>query len=131
VLHQLRRRVTEALGSAHQVLVSTWGPADVQVERMSCEGVGLVLYVLVPKTSDLLFNLENHTDVVVTSDTWQARGKARLLAVGSHPDKLALASRPEAAWCQVAEIRPTRLHLYPTNGQTSGETIDTFREPPA
>jgi hypothetical protein len=126
VLHQLRRRATETLEGAREVVVSTWGPADVQVERMACEGVGLALYVLVPRTSDLLFNLENHTSVVVTADTWQARGVARLLAPGSHPDHLALASRPEAIWCQVAEIRPTRLHLYPSDGQASGETIDTF-----
>jgi hypothetical protein len=130
VLHQLRRRVTETLGSASQVVVSTWGPANVQVERMACEGMGLVLYVLVPRTSDLLFNLENHTDVVVTAATWQARGEARLLAPGSHPGQLALASRPEAAWCQIAEIRPTRLQLSPTDGQASGETIDAFEEPP-
>jgi hypothetical protein len=126
VLHQLRRRVTETLGGARQVVVSTWGPADVQVERMACEAMGLALYVLVPRTSDLLFNLESHSHVVVSTDTWQARGEARLLAPGSHPDQLALADRPEAAWCQVAEIRPTRLHLYPTDGQASGETIDTF-----
>ena len=126
MLRELRQRATDVLGSARHVVLSTWGPADVQVESLPCEAVGLALYVLVPRTSDLLFNLENHTLVVVSADTWQARGVARLLSPGSHPDRLALASRPEAAWCQVAEIRPTLLHLRPTDGHGSGETIDTF-----
>ena len=125
MLRHLRQRVAEVLGGARNVVVSTWGPADVQVETLPCEAIGLALYVLVPRTSDLLFNLEHHTLVVISTDTWQARGTARLLTPGSHPDQLALASRPEAAWCQVAEIHPIQLHVCPSAAEPVGETIDT------
>jgi len=111
VLQQLRERASEALSGARQIVLSSCGPADIQAESLSCEAVGLALYVLVPRTSDLLFNLEHNTLVVATADTWQARGIVRLLAPGGHPSQLALARRPEAAWCQVAEIRPARVQL--------------------
>lgn len=126
MLRQLRLRASEALSTARQVVLSTFGPADIQAESLSCESVGLALYVLVPRTSDLLFNLENNTLVVATAETWQVRGVARLLSPGEPPDQLAIARRPEAAWCQVAEIRPTRLQLRPPRGQGQGETIDIW-----
>ena len=126
MLRQLRQRASEALATAHQIVLSTGGPADIQVEVLPCEAVGLALYVLVPRTSDLLFNLESNTAVVATADTWQARGVAALLPPGRYPERLAIARTPEAAWCEVVEIRPTRLQLRPTNGTGQGETIDIW-----
>ncbi len=126
MLRQLRQRASEALSTARQVVLSTWGPADIQAESLACESVGLALYVLVPRTSDLLFNLESNKLVVATAETWQARGMTRLLRPGQCPEQLAIARTPEAAWCEVAEIRPTRLQLRPADGQGQGETIDIF-----
>jgi hypothetical protein len=126
VLSQLRQRAIEALSSARQVVLSTSGPAEVQAESLPCESLGRVLYVLVPRTSDLLFNLESNKLVVATAETWQARGMTRLLRPGQCPKELAIARTPEAAWCEVAEIRPTRLQLRPHPGQPRGETIDIF-----
>ena len=88
--------------------------------------MGLALYVLVPRTSDLLFNLESNKLVVATAETWQARGLTHLLRPGQCPEQLAIARTPEAAWCEVAEIRPTWLQLRPANGQGQAETIDIF-----
>jgi hypothetical protein len=95
---------------------------------LTCEAVGLVLYVLVPRTSDLLFNLESTPRVVATSQTWQARGVARVVQPGQYPEGLALAKTPKAAWCSVVEIRPTWLKLTPHqgNGHVQSETIDLF-----
>jgi len=122
VLRQLRQRASEALSTVRQIVLSTGGPADIQAEVLPCESMGLALYVLVARTSDLLFNLESNTLVVATADTWQMRGVARLLRPGERPGGLALASTPEAAWCQLVEIRPTRLQLRPRQGKR--ETID-------
>ena len=122
VLRQLRQQASEALSTARQIVLSTGGPADIQAETLSCESIGLALYVLVARTSDLLFNLESNTLVVATADTWQMRGVARLLRQDECPSGLALARMPEAAWCQLVEIRPTRLQLRPLRGK--GETID-------
>ena len=124
MLRQLRQRAREALSTARQIVLSTCGPADIQADLLNCEALGLVLYVLVARTSDLLFNLESNTLVVATADTWQARGVARLLTPSEYPDRLAIAGTPEAAWCQVVEVRPTRLQLRPLRGQGQGETID-------
>ncbi len=124
MLRKLRQRASEALSTARQIVLSASGPADIQAEVLPCEAVGLALYVLVPRTSDLLFNLENNSLVVATADTWQARGVARLLAPREYPDRLVIARTPEAAWCEVVEIRPTRLWLRPPGVQGQGETID-------
>lgn len=126
MLRKLRQRASEVLSDAHQIVLSAFGPADIQAEVLSCEAAGLALYVLVPRTSDLLFNLEGGTLVVATADTWQVRGAARLLPRGDYPDRLAIASTPEAAWCEMAEVRPTRLTLRRPGVQGQGETIDIW-----
>ncbi len=124
MLHQLQQRANEALSTARQIVLSAFGPADIQAESLSCESVGLALYALVPRTSDLLFNLESRALVVVTADTWQARGTARLLAAHEYPEGLAITGTSAASWSEMVEIRPTRLQLRPRPGQAQGETID-------
>ena len=124
MLSRLRQRAHEVLESSQQVVLSTDGPAEIQAEALRCETLGLSLYVLVPRTSDLLFNLENRTLVVVTADTWQARGTAHLLSRAEYPEQLAIARTPEAAWSELAEIRLTRLQMRPSDGKGSVETLD-------
>ncbi|MDO8689153.1 MAG: hypothetical protein Q7R39_03960 [Dehalococcoidia bacterium] len=124
MLLRLRQRASETLSTARQLVLSGFGPADIQAEVLPCESVGLALYVLVPRASDLLFNLENSPLVVATADTWQARGPARLLTPHEYPEGLAIARTAEAAWSEVVEIQPTRLQLRPPLGQAQGETID-------
>jgi ABC-type Fe3+/spermidine/putrescine transport system ATPase subunit len=92
--------------------------------ELRCEVDGVVMQA--SRTSDLLFNLENNKLVVATADTWQVRGVPRVLAPGEYPDQLGIAKLPEAAWCEVVEIRPTRLRLHPAHGQAQGETIDIW-----
>ena len=124
MLRQLRQRASETLSTARHVVLSAFGPADIQAEALPCESVGLALYVLVPRTADLLFNLESSRAVVGTADTWQVRGAARLLKPREYPEGLALAGTPEASWSEMVEISPTRLQLNPLRGQAQGETID-------
>ncbi len=126
MLRQLRQRAHEALESTRRVVLSTDGPAEIQAETLGCEALGLSLYVLVPRASDLLFNLENRTLVVVTADTWQARGSGRLLSRAEYPEQLAITRTPDAAWCELVEICPTRLQLRPPSGQGPSETVDIF-----
>ena len=126
MLQNLRDRASEALGTACKIVLSSYGPAEIQTEVLPCEALGLALYVLVPRASDLLFNLENHTLVVATADAWQVRGEARLLAPGAYPERLAIARTPAAAWSEIVEIRPTRLQLRPADGRGQGETIDIW-----
>ena len=124
MLRRLRQQASEALSTARQIVLSAGGPADIQAEVLPCQAVDLALYVLVPRTSDLLFNLESNGLVVATADTWQLRGIASLLRPGGYPDQLAIARAPEAAWGEIIVIHPTRLYLRTSGSQS--ETIDIW-----
>jgi hypothetical protein len=124
VLNHLREQAGEVLSTVSKVIISAGGPAGIQAEPLGCEAVGLVIYVLVPRTSDLLFNLESNPLVVATADTCQVRGVARLIQPGNYPRQLAIIRMPEAAWSELIEIRPTWLQLRPHSGQGQGETFD-------
>jgi hypothetical protein len=126
VLRQLRQRASDVLSGTHQVVLSTDGPAEIQVEALRCEALGLLLYVLVPRASDLLFNLENSALVVATTDTWQARGTARVLSRASYPEQLRIPRMPEAAWSELVEIHLARLQIRPLPSQAPTETLDIW-----
>ena len=122
MLNHLRQRVTETLSVATTATLSTHGAAGIQANMFSCEAVDLCLYLLVPRTSDLLFNLEQNPEVVITTETWQLRGLARI--AGECPAGLALLQQPDAAWCEVVMVRPTRLQIERSGGSGYSETID-------
>jgi hypothetical protein len=122
VLQHIRKRVVEALARVSTVTLSTYGPADIQAGVFACEAVDLTLYLLVPRTSDHLFNLEHSPGVVATTETWQLRGTARVAE--ERPVGLALLQRPDAGWCELIEIRPTRLQIKRSGGAGYAETFD-------
>jgi hypothetical protein len=112
------------LASTDRVVLSTDGPAEIQAEALRCEALGLLLYALVARASDLLFNLESTTLVVATADDWQARGTAYLLPRAKYPEQLKLIRLPEAAWSELIEIQLTRLQLRSLDGRSPVETLD-------
>jgi len=122
MLNHLRERVTKVLSEAAVATLSTHGAAGIQANVFPCESVDLGLYLLVPRTSDHLFNLEQTPEVVVTTETWQLRGMACIAP--DHPAGLALLQQPDAAWCEVVAVRPTRLQIEPQGGLGHAETID-------
>jgi len=122
MLNHLRQRVTETLSAARTATLSTHGAAGIQANVFPCEAVDLCLYLLLPRTSDHLFNLEHNPEVVVTTEAWQVRGVARVAP--EHPAGLALLQQPDAAWCEVVMIRPTRLQIERPDGSGHAETID-------
>jgi hypothetical protein len=112
-----------ALAAEREGLLATCGKAELQVSRLPCEGRDLKLYLLVPRASDHLFNLEHEPQVVVVTEAWELRGTARLVPAAEHPPGLGLARRPEAQWSDLVEVCAERLHLYGSEGRTA-ETID-------
>jgi hypothetical protein len=122
MLNHLRQRVTETLSAAKAATLSTHGAAGIQANVFPCESVDLGLYLLIPRTSDHLFNLEYNPEVVVTTETWQVRGVA--CVAPDCPDGLALLQQPDAAWCEVVAVRPTRLQIEWPGGSGHAETID-------
>jgi hypothetical protein len=121
MINHLHQRVVDTLSAAATATLATQGPAGLQANTFPCEAVELVLYVLVPRTSDQLFNLEQNPEVVVTAEGWQLRGTARIAA--DHPAGLALLGQPEAPYCEVVEIHPARLQIE-REGTGHAETID-------
>lgn len=128
MLLHLRTRVAAIMAKSHLAMLATCGPADIQAGVYPCEADGMRLYMLVPRTSDHLYNVEISPDVVVTAHRWQARGKARVLAPEAAPRALLLDAREEAQWSVVLEIVPARLQIAAENDGPYVETIDVDGE---
>ena len=98
MLDHLHQRAADVLASANTVTLVTYGPADLQANSFPCEVLDLRLYLLVPRISDLLFNIESNPAVVVTSEAWQLRGSARILVDERRPATLSLLRSTGAGW---------------------------------
>jgi len=59
MLDYVRQRAIEVLKVPRRAVLATSGPSGVQVSEFPCEAIELELYLLVPQTSDHLFNLEH------------------------------------------------------------------------
>ena len=63
MLDKLRDRAIQILTETDRCNLATSGPAGLQASLVRCAGRGTTLYLLVPDTSDHLFNLESAPDV--------------------------------------------------------------------
>lgn len=124
MLETLRQRVVEALTSETAVTLSTSGPGGIQAGFFPCETADSTLYLLVPAASDVLFNLESETAVVVTTPYWQMEGKARVHTPSQIPPTVHLTHSPEAAGCVVVAVQCRRMHFKWAEGWGYKETID-------
>ncbi|MBK8989244.1 MAG: hypothetical protein IPM39_24800 [Chloroflexi bacterium] len=124
MLEPLRHHVSEALTAESSATLSTNGPGGIQAGFFPCEADGLTLYLLVPAASDVLFNLEAETAVVVTTPHWQMEGEGEVLPLGQAPQMLRLPRLPQAAGCALVAVRCQRLHLNWSVGWGYRETID-------
>lgn len=124
MLDHLRQRVIEVLAPVQSATLSTCGPASIQARIFPCQALGLRLYLLVPTTSDQLFNLEHEATTVVTTPEWQLRGVGRRLPLALAPAGLSLAHSPYAVGCDLVEIEPHRLQVNRPCGWGYLETID-------
>lgn len=124
MLDDLRQRAAAALSATAEAILITYGPAGLQAARVPCATSGLRLYILVRRTSDLLFNLEQRPEVLVFAPCWQLRGTVGLPPPEEVPSELDLPSMPEAPWCVVAAITPTSLHIPDDGATRRAETID-------
>ena len=124
MLDHLHQRAADVLASAKTATLVTYGPAGLQADSFPCEALDLRLYLLAPRISDLLFNIESNPAVVVTSEAWQLRGSARVLVGEQRPAALALLHSTGADWCEVVEVTPNRLQITQANEHGHQETID-------
>lgn len=124
MLEPLRLRVVGALKNESSATLSTNGPGGIQAGFFPCEADGLTLYLLVPAASDLLFNLESETDVVITTPRWQIEGEGEVYPLTQAPSLLQLAHSPQAPGCVLVAIHCCRIHFNWTEGWGYRETID-------
>ncbi|MCA9972291.1 MAG: hypothetical protein KC425_18845 [Anaerolineales bacterium] len=124
MLESLRLRVTEALQAASAATLSTNGPGGIQAGFFPGAADGLTLYLLVPAASDVLFNLETETAVVVTTPRWQMEGNAEIYSLSQAPPTVQLAHSPQAAGCMLVAVHCHRMHFNWTEGWGFRETID-------
>lgn len=124
MLEPLRLRVIGALKNESSATLSTNGPGGIQAGFFPCEADGLTLYLLVPAASDVLFNLESETAVVITTPRWQMEGQTEVCPLSQAPPTLKLVHSPQAAGCMLVVVHCQRIHFNWAEGWGYRETID-------
>jgi Pyridoxamine 5'-phosphate oxidase len=124
MLDYARERAREALRTAHTAVLATSGPAGVQASEFPCEAIDLNLYLLVPRTSDHLFNLERDARVALLSDEWELKGEAHALSPGDKHPELSLIPSAGAQWYVLIEVKPIQIQIRRKGGWGNAETID-------
>jgi hypothetical protein len=123
MIEHLRQRVIKALAAYDRGMLITCGAAGPQASFTAYESVDTTVYVLLPRSSDHLFNLEQHPEVVMMTDFWELRGTGQLLT--QRPERASASpKRVQHDWEVWLEIRPVRLQLLGGDGTTRVETID-------
>jgi hypothetical protein len=124
MLDYARQRAIEALRSPGKAVLATSGPAGVQAGEFPCEALGLELYLLVPRTSDHLFNLERETIVTLLTPGWELKGEAQIISPNLSKPELDLLREPGAEWCELVRINPLQIQIRREQGWGYLETID-------
>ena len=124
MLDYARQRATEMLKIPRSAVLATSGPAGVQASEFPCEALELELYLLLPQTSDHLFNLEHASTVSVLTDKWELKGEAQILSPNSSDLKLNMLQEPGAQWSVLVRVRPSKLQIRKEEGWGNLETID-------
>ena len=124
MLDYARQRAAEALGVPRTVVLATNGPAGLQAGEFPCEAIGIDLYLLVPCTSDHLFNLEQHPSVTLLTAAWEMNGVAQVVSPAALDLDLDLLREPGAQWCGLVRVAPRRMQLRREKGWGYLETIE-------
>ena len=104
--------------------MATSGPAGVQASELRYEALELEVYLLVPQTSDHLFNLEYVSNVTLLTAGWELKGKARILSSAESDLQLTLLRELEAEWCALVRVDPIQVHVLREGGWGRIETLD-------
>jgi hypothetical protein len=124
MLNHLREQIAAMLEGVRSATLATSGPAGLQAHVLLCVAGGIQLYLLLPRTSDHLLNLEHDPAVVVTTADWQMHGRARVLDRFAVPAAASLLDAPDAPWCVVIEVQPRRVAIAQPEGWGATLTID-------
>lgn len=115
-----RQSALQVLSALKKVTLASDGPAGLQVGEYCCRPCELMLLVLIPNTSDHLFNLEHAPEVILLAGDWELVGKAR---VGANPEG-DLLGEPELQWYTPVHVEIVRMQKKHPQGWGNLETID-------
>ena len=108
----------------HFVILASSGPAGVCASEVKYEARELELYLLVPQTSDHIFNLETDPDVTLLTGKLEIKGKAQILPFVPEGFDLGLLHEAEAGWCALVRVEPRQIQFRNPGGWGYLETID-------
>jgi hypothetical protein len=118
------QRALEVLGAPRAAVLVTNGPAGVQVGEFPCVALGLSLYLLVPQTSDHLFNLEYESTVTMLITRCELKGRAQIISRGAVNPDCDLLRNPAADWGAFLRVEIFQVQLRNDEGWGNRETID-------
>jgi len=124
MLDYSRQKVRTLLRQAGKVVMATAGPGGVQAGEYPCEADGLTLFIMVPRTSDHLYNLEFDARVTVLAGEWELQGWARAAAPDELPETLTGVHNPEAQWSTWVAVAPRVIRIHAEHGWGYSESID-------
>lgn len=124
MLDYARARAIQVLKLPRRAVLATHGPAGLQASEFPCEAVDLDLYLLLPWTSDHLFNLELDASVTLLTASWELRGEAQLVSPTALDSELELLKEPGAQWCALVLVDPSRIQIRRPQGWGYLETIE-------
>jgi hypothetical protein len=126
MINYARNRAVEIMKNAHTAVLATAGLAGVQASEFPCEAVELDLYLLVPRTSDHLFNLEQDGRVALHTDQWELTGKGRALSPEEVWPRISLLPKTGAAWYVLVKVVPSQIQFLRSEGWGPAETSDSI-----
>lgn len=124
MLDYAHQRAIDVLKIPRKAIMATSGPAGIQAGEFPCEALGIELYLLIPKTSEHVFNLENDHTVILLSSAWEVKGEAELVVIRSSTLNLNILKRTEAEWCNLVRVHPYTIHVRKKVGWGRCETIE-------
>ena len=124
MINYARERAKEILQTARTAVLATVGPAGVQASEFPCEAVELDLYIMIPRTSDHLFNMEQDGRVALHALQWELTGKGRVLSPEEKWPQISLIPKTGTAWYVLVKIVPSHIHVLRPEGWGPAETID-------
>lgn len=124
MLDYAHQRAIEVLKVYQVAVLATSGPAGLQASEFLCEAIGLDLYLLVPQTSDHLFNLEHDSTVTLLTAGWELKGEAHILSLDASIPDLDLLREPAAEWSVLVRVDPCQIQIRKEEGWGNLETID-------
>lgn len=126
MLDYARQRAIQALKVYRRAVLVTSGPARVQVSEGPCAAIDLKLYLLVPQTSDHLFNLEYDPSITLLAANWVLKGTARIIPPNVLNLELGLFQVSEEEGCILVQVDPSQVQIRREQGWGNLETIDVI-----